>query len=240
MKKYLKAEYVTNGKLPAIEAKLAEYAASDKWGSSRSCFGCLLCFLGFFVMGPIAPILGVLVYLYYSRYDTEDRRYQLPTQLLQALSGKLDAQKDMLLRVDFRESLADPFITAKSDSAPKMREYAHNWLELQMYTQRGQRLCVKITRVGREVVTGSGKSESKQHTYAEVAAMSLENFDKGNREASALALPDSAKFTSLIGGTTGAAVAMQVVGAQQGVGYSGVTAFDGTDLATYFEFALNQ
>ncbi len=240
MKKYLKAEYVTNGKLNDIQARLQEYAASDKWGSSRSCFGCLLCFLGFFVLGPVAPVIGILVFIYYNRYDTEDRRYQLPTQLLQALGGQLDPQKDMLLRVDFRESLADPFITAKSDGAPKMREYAHNWLELQMYTQRGQRLCVKITRVGREVVRGSGKSQTKEHSYAEVAAMSLENFDRGNREARALPLPDSAKFTSLLGGTTGAAVAMQGIGAQQGAGNSGVTAFDGTDLATFFEFALKQ
>lgn len=240
MKKYLKAEYVSKGKMPVIQARLAEYAASDKWGSNRSCFGCLLCFLGFFVMGPIAPIAGILVYLYYSRYDTEDRRYQLPTQLLEALGGQLDPQKDMLLRVDFRESLADPFITAKSDSPPKMREYAHNWLELQMYTQRGQRLCVKITRVGREVVRGSGKGETKEHSYSEVAAMSLENFDRGNREAVPLALPDSVKFSHLLGGTTGSAVAMQAIGAQQGAGGGGITAFDGADLATFFEFALKQ
>lgn len=239
MKKYLKGEYVTHGKLSSIQARLAEYAASDKWGSNRSCFGCLFCFLGFFFMGPIAPILGFLLYLYYSRYDTEDRRYQLPTQLLQALGGQLDPQKDMLLRVDFRESLADPFLTAKSDQ-PKTREYAHNWLELQMHTQRGQRLCVKITRVGREVVRGSGKSETKEHSYKEVVAMSLENFDRGSREAVALALPDSSKFSHLLGGTTGAAVAMQAVGAQQGAGGGGVTAFDGTDLAAFFEFALKQ
>lgn len=240
MKKFLKAEYVTQGKLPVIEARLAEYAASDKWGSTRSCLGCLFCFLGFFALGPIAPIVGLLVYLYYSRYDTEDRRYQLPTQLLQALGAKLDPQKDMLLRVDFRESLGKPFIIAKSDASPKTTEYVHNWLELQMFTPRGQRLCLKVTRMGREVVTGSGKSESKQHSYAEVAAMSLENFDRGTREASPLALPDSAKFTSLLGGTTGAAVAMEAIGARQGAGNAGVTAFDGNDLANFFEFALMQ
>ncbi len=239
MKKYLKAEYVTQGKLPVIQGRLAEYAASDKWGSNRSCFGCLLCFLGFFVMGPIAPILGILVFLYYTRYDTEDRRYLLPTQLLQALDGQLDPQKDMLLRVDFRDSLADPFITAKSD-APKMKEYSHNWLELQMYTQRGQRLCLKVTRVGREVVRGSGKGETKEHSYAEVAAMSLENFDRGNRQAEPIALPDSVKFSNLAGGTTGAAVAMQAIGAQQGAGGSAIPAFDGNDLAAFFEFALKQ
>ena len=239
MNKYLKSEYVTTAKLPAIQARLAEYAASDKWGSTRSCFGCLLCLLGLPFLGPFAFVPGILMYLYYSRYDTEDRRYQLPTQLLQALGGQLDAQKDMLLRLDLRDSLADPFLTSKSDSAPKSREYSHNWLELQMHTQRGQRLCVKVTRVGREVVTGSGKSESKQHTWSEIAAMSLENFDKGSRQAIALKMPSSAKFADLIGGTTGAAVAMQGVGMLQ-TGTVGSSAFDGADLAGLFEFALKQ
>ena len=82
MKKYLKAEYVTTGKLSVIQEKLAEYGASDQWGSNRSCYGCLLCFLGFFVIGPLSPSIGILVYLYYNRYDTEYSRSQLPTHIL--------------------------------------------------------------------------------------------------------------------------------------------------------------
>lgn len=239
MKKYLKAEYVTNARLGAIQARLSEYAASDKWGSNRSCFGCLLCLLGFFVVGPIAPIVGMIIYFYYNRYDTEDRRYQVPTQLLQALSAQLDSQQDMLLKIDFRDSLSEPFITAKSDLPPKRRAYSHNWLELQMHTPRGQRLCVKITRVGQEVVRGSGKNESKHHTYEEVVAMSLENFRAATGPVTRLRMPSSAKFADLIGGTTGAAVAIQATGQQQ-TGTSGASAFDGNDLAGLFEFALKQ
>jgi len=247
MKKYLKAEYITNGKLPVIQEKLAEYAASDKWGSNRSCYGCLLCVLGFFVVGPIAPIIGVLVYLYYNRYDTEDRRYQVPTQILAALNSRLDPNKDMLLRVDFRESKAAPFINAKRDVTAKgllatkvmVTEYAHTWLELQMYTQRGQRLAVKVTRSGRETVRGSGKSQQTENSFAETAALSLENFDKGSREVVELKMPVSAKFVNLLAGSTGASVAIQATGSMQG-GAKASPPFDGTDLAVLFEFALKQ
>ena len=247
MKKYLKAEYVTNGNLSAIQEKLTEYAASDKWGSNRSCYGCLLCLLGFFVIGPLAPILGILVYLYYNRYDTEDRRYQLPTQILAALNARLDPNKDMLLRVDFRESKAAPFITAKRDETAKgllatkvmVTEYAHTWLELQMYTQRGQRLAVKITRAGRETVRGSGKSQQTTNSFAEIASLSLENFDRGSQEVVELQMPDSAKFVKLLAATTGAAVAIQATGSSQGVA-NATPPFDGTDLAVLFELALKQ
>lgn len=247
MKKYLKAEYVTNGKLSAIQEKLAEYAASDKWGSNRSCYGCLLCFLGFFVVGPLAPIIGILIYLYYNRYDTEDRRYQLPTQILAALNSQLDPNKDMLLRIDFRESKSPSFITAKRDETAKgllatkvmVTEYTHNWLELHMYTQRGQRLAVKIVRVGRETVRGSGKNQQTENSFSEIASLSLENFDRGSREAMALEMPASAKFLQLLAGTTGAAVAIQATGTVQGVP-NAPPPFDGTDLAVLFELALKQ
>lgn len=238
MQKYLKAEYVTNGKLALLQQRLGEYAASDKWGSTRSCLGCLLFFVGL-AFFPVGPIVGLFIFFYYSRYDTEDRRYQLPTQLLQALASQLDPQKDMLMRVDFRESKADPFITRKSEGNPKVTEYSHNWLELQMYTPRGQRLAVKITRQGKEVVRGSGKSQSTEHSFVDVASLSLENFDRPSRQATALAVPDLGKFSSLIGGTTVAAVAIEGVGASSGPGGNGI-GFDGADLATLFEFALKQ
>ena len=238
MRKYVKAEYVTNGKLAVLQQRLAEYAASDKWGSTRSCMGCLLFVVGF-AFFPFGPIAGAFIFFYYSRYDTEDRRYQVPTQLLQMLAAKLDPQKEMLMRVDFRESKADPFITAKRDGNPKVTEYSHNWLELQMYTQRGQRLAVKITRQGREVVRGSGKSQSTEHNFVDVAALTVENFDRGSKQAVALAMPDTGKFSKLIGGTTGAAVAMEGVGASTGAGGNGL-AFDGNDLAILFEHALKQ
>ncbi|MFN8614152.1 MAG: hypothetical protein U0931_41865 [Vulcanimicrobiota bacterium] len=238
MRKYLKAEYVTNGRLALLLQRLAEYAASDKWGSTRSCLGCLLFFVGM-AFFPVGPIVGLVIFFYYARYDTEDRRYQVPTQLLQAMSSQLDPQKDMLMRVDFRESKADPFITARTDGNPRVTEYSHNWLELQMYTPRGQRLAVKITRQGKEVVRGTGKSQTTEHTFVDVAAMSLENFDRGTRQATALAVPDSGKFSRLTAATTGAAVAIEGVGAASGPGGNGV-GFDGNDLAVLFEFALKQ
>ncbi|MBS2036379.1 hypothetical protein JST97_15420 [bacterium] len=238
MRKYLKAEYLTNGKLATLQQRLAEYAASDKWGSTRSCMGCLLFFVGLFFF-PVGPVVGLFIFFYYSRYDTEDRRYQLPAQLLEALASRLDPQKEMLMRVDFRESKAEPFITAKRDGNPKVTEYSHNWLELQMYTPRGQRLAVKITRQGKEVIQGSGKGQTTEHSFVDVAALSLENFDRGSTQAVALSVPDTGKFSRLVAGTTGAAIAIEGVGAASGPGGNGI-GFDGSDLATLFDFALKQ
>lgn len=253
MKRYTKKVYYFAGPPPVIQGVFQELAQSDQWGTQRSCLGCLGGLLGLGglvasstgisapgVMAWILLMGGIAAFFYYNEFNTEDRRYQLPEQVVSALSQGLDGSREVQMTLDFRETASKPFLRHTSQVQDgKITEYHQTWLELQMWTQIGQHLALKIERILLEKVCGQGKQQKVERPYYEVASLSVENPRLGQTAVFPLELPDSSYFQNMLGGSNTRSVAIRVTGNPQGSSGS-LLAFEGEQLVELLKLAVER
>ena len=264
MKKYGLKPYTFEGRLADIQSNLAEVALSDEWGSKRTCLGCMFILLGLVggwigltsvknvdslttpitVAALLAIGVGALMAFHYMHYDTEDRRYQLPAQLLAELADSLDCDKEIVLSVDFRSS--DNFCKPERDDTPPgwfqnevtVRDFLQPWLKLTMLARTGQQLTLQIERSGEIRRVRKSKSSTITTRYQDFASLSVEDHSRAQEEPRSLYFPNHERFATLKATSTGQRVSIEAVGRGLGDG-SHERNFEGPDLAALFTHALS-
>ncbi len=234
MKKYRKNVYDFSGRPGQALAWLEEIKQSDSWGSTRSCGGCLVAALGFggctlqtmsggggggfTLLTMLALAGGVAAFNYYSDFDTEDRRYQVPTEILQVLADQLDEGREVTLRVDFRDTAQKAFQVEQGHQGDtRVSIFLQPWLELQMRSRFGTQVVVKIRREQTEVTTTEGKETKVVKRCYDVAEMSCDNPSAAARNLAYVEFEVDPSVRKQVAGTNGGSVAIRMEGHQDNV-----------------------
>ena len=234
MKKYRKDVYNNSGTLAETLIWLGELKQSDSWGSTRSCGGCLVAALGFggctlqtlsgghgggfSLITMVAVVGGFVAFNYYNSFDTEDRRYQLPTELLQTLQEQLDSSRPVNLKVDFRDTAQSSFqIEQVGEGNNKKVRYRQPWLDLQFYTRWGPQVTVKICREQVDTTLNDGKENKVVKRGFDLAEMSCENPSAPARGLARLELARDNGLQELVAATNGRSAAIRLAGEDSGI-----------------------
>lgn len=234
MKKYRKNVYDFNGRPGEALAWLEGIKQSDSWGSTRSCGGCLVAVLGFggctlqtmsgghgggfTVLTMLALVGGFAAFNYYSDFDTEDRRYQVPGEILQVLRDQLDEAREVTLRIDFRDTAQKAFqLQQSSQGDTRVSTFLQPWLEMQLRSRFGTQVVVKIRREQSEVTTTEGKETKVVKRCHDVAEMSCENPSAASRSLAYVEFEVDSSVRKQVAGTNGGSVAMRIEGHQDNV-----------------------
>jgi hypothetical protein len=196
------------------------------------------------MLASLVSGLGLVVFWFYNRYDTENRRYQLPAGLLEGLAERLDPLAPIQLRIDFQDSLS--FCSAERDETPPgwfqdsvgVRDFLHPWLELKMATVSGQLLTLKIERAGEIRETRKRRSKSTVTLYQDFASLRIEDPSCPESDSQSRFVPNSEVFLSLFSATTGRTVSIEAASQRQGDSFPSKF-FQASDLTALFLHALD-